>query len=121
MKDEYLWRNKNTLAIRDGQRSGLERRKGTDRRRPIPSGMFANWITNKRDQKRRTSGDRRRGFQPSLYERLIEMAGSMYIGFILILLGIISIITGITFFPLAGVALGSMMMIAGIIFIIEPA
>lgn len=121
MTDEYLWQKGNTLAIRNGRRSSFERRQGEERRSTSDQGIFANLSINRRNEERRNySFDRRRPKQLSLNEKLMEMAGSMSIGVLCIILGIISIITGLTFFPVAGVALGGVMVMAGLVFIFIP-
>ncbi len=119
--DEYVWQDGNTLAVRDGKRSGAERRGGEERRGNIAKGIFANLTRNRRRSERRMKlENRRKVVQPSIYERIIEIAGSMSVGIFLILLGAISIITGLTFFPFAGVALGIIMVMAGFVFIFVP-
>ncbi len=121
MADEYVWRQGSEIAVLDGNRSDVNRRTGDNRRGKGVRGVFAVHVINQRKtRERRQTKDRRKSNNFFSRESLIEKAGSLIVGIVILLLGSVSLITGITFFPVAGVLLGLAIAVAGIGFMLLP-
>lgn len=104
--------NENICLYDDDRRSGFERRVNNAK------GIFANSVKDLRKSERRIKTEsERKIMQSNSNAKSVERIISATIGFFLIFIGIISILTDVTFFPLAGTATGVMIAVTGLLFI----